>query len=394
MSEIIIAEQSTYEYAELSAKIFRMLDDLGLRQKIRPEDRVFLKVNLLSKKRPEDAVTTHPSVVRAVAEYVIASGAQPIIGDSPGGPFTEQALRGIYEATGMREVAERTGATLNYDTRGVEVRLTDYKALERIEMVQAILDADLVINLAKLKTHVMMTYTGAVKNLFGTVPGLTKASYHMKLQEPQLFANHLIDICEKIKPIISLIDGIEAMEGDGPSNGEKRALGFLLTGTNPYELDYYACVLAGIDPEKVATLVEARKRDKMNLERAEVRLCDRLFNDREAKEEIARLNLAPFKLPKPQSVNFLHGRVPAFMENFLVRQTKSKPIFIRKKCIGCRKCERSCPAKIIAVKDGKAGAALQNCISCFCCHELCPVDAIRIKTPLLAKLIFRNEEKK
>lgn len=388
MAKTIILENSSYEYPLVKENIYSLLDALGAKENIFPNAKVFLKVNLLSKKLPEDCVTTHPAVVRAVAEYVIEQGAQAIIGDSPGGPFTEAALRGIYQATGMHEVAILTHAMLNYDTDSVEVRLQEHKALERIEMVKAILDADLIINLAKLKTHVMMTYTGAVKNLYGTIPGLTKAAYHMKLQEPQHFANHLIDICQKVRPIFSIIDGIHAMEGDGPSNGKKRELGVLLGSADPYELDYVACTLTGIAPELVATHVEAIKRKILSPERIEVIYREQTFDIAHFTQEVQRIGILPFERPKPMSVNFLHGKVPRFLEEFLVKQTKSKPIFIQDKCIGCGKCVQSCPAKIIALIDRKAKPNLKQCISCFCCHELCPVDAVRIHVPFLARVIF------
>lgn len=340
---------------------------------------------------PEDAVTTHPYVVQAVAEYVIEHGAKAIIGDSPGAPFNEQILRGVYQSTGMHRASIDSGAELNFDFSVQEVRLEEHKALERIEMVKAVLDADVVINLAKLKTHVMMTYTGAVKNLFGTIPGLTKASYHMKLQSPQNFANHLIDICQKVKPQISIIDAVLAMEGDGPSNGIKRKLGYLLGSTNPYELDYVACKLAGIGTNKVAIHVESLSRQILKPEEIVVEFEEEEYGIVEFEEKISDFNIEPFKMPEPMSVNFLHGKVPKFLEDFLIRQTKSKPEFIEEKCIGCGKCVQSCPAKIITLKDKKAKPNLKNCISCFCCHELCPVDAINIKVPFLARVIFKEK---
>lgn len=393
MANVIIKANEHYEYEEVRNNIAFIMEKLGAASIIQPGQRVFLKANLLSKKLPEDAVTTHPSIVRAVAEYVLSLGASAIIGDSPGGPFTEQALRGIYQSTGMQQAAVLSGAQLNFDTSFVEVKLQEHEALERIEMVKAILDSDVVINLCKLKTHVMMTYTGAVKNLYGTIPGLTKAAYHMKLQEPQPFANHLIDICQKVKPQINLMDAVIAMEGDGPSNGEKRAFGYLLASTNPYALDYIACTMAGIDTNLVATQVEALRRNLLFPNEIRVDIDEEELNLDEFRDKVRLLDIQPFKLPEPMSVNFLHGKVPRFVEEFIVRQTKSKPIFLEDKCIGCSKCIQSCPAKIISLVNNKAKPNLKNCISCFCCHELCPVDAIDIHVPLLARVIFGERKR-
>ena len=394
MAKVVVLENRSYDYESVHSNIFMMLEELGARELIKKDMRVFLKANLLSKKLPEDAVTTHPSIVQAVAEYVRDQGAKAIIGDSPGGPFTEAALRGIYQSTGMQRAALHSGAELNFDTSVAEVRLEEHKALERIEMVRAIIESDLVIDLAKLKTHVMMTYTGAVKNLYGTIPGLTKAAYHMKLQEPQHFANHLIDICQRIKPAISIIDAVTAMEGDGPSNGMRRELGYLLGSTDPYELDYVACTLAGIDYNLVATNVEAIRRELLHPSEILVSIDNEELTVEGFLERVRELGIEPFLLPEPMSVNFLHGRVPKFIEDFLVKQTKSKPIFIRGKCIGCGKCVQSCPAQIIALQNKKAVPKLKGCISCFCCHELCPVDAIKIKVPLLARFVFGETNRK
>ncbi len=391
---VIVEKREDYDYEALRPKVFAVLDRLGAREMIGPGKRVFLKANLLSRKSPEEAVTTHPHVVRAAAEYVVSLGAQAIIGDSPGGLLTEAILKGVYQTTGMQEAALASGASLNYDIRAEEIKLEEHFALERIEMLKAVLEADVLINIAKLKTHVMMTYTGAVKNLYGTIPGLTKAAYHMKLQEPQPFANHLLDICEKLKPCLNIIDGITAMEGDGPSNGERRDFGYLLGGNSAYELDYVACMLAGIETAQVACHVEALKRNLLVPEQIKVEWNGEHLSFPAFRERLSALSLQPFKRPRPMSVNFLHGRIPAFLEKFLVRQTKSKPVFMADKCIGCGKCVRSCPAQIISLREKKAEADLQSCISCFCCHELCPADAIRIKVPLAARLLFGEGRKR
>lgn len=393
MAKITLRAVQDYDYPMVKNAIFSMLDQLEAKELIQKDQQVLIKANLLSKKKPEDGVTTHPMVIRAVCEYVIDQGAKAVIGDSPAGPFKVDSLQGIYAATGMLTAATQSGAELNYNVGYQTVTLKDYKTLERIELIDAVLEADVIIDVAKLKTHVMMTYTGAVKNLFGTVPGLTKASYHMKLQEPQHFANHLIDICQRVKPALSIIDGIVAMEGDGPSNGTKRKLGYLLGGQNPYELDYVACKLVGIEEEKVATIVESVKRGLLSKDQITGDFGDKEMNRLELEEKIRQLMIHPFQKPQVQSVNFLHGKIPRFLENFLIKHSKSKPVFVQSKCIGCGKCAQSCPAKIITIQNQKATTDLQGCISCFCCHEVCPVDAVEIKIPILAKVFFGEKVK-
>lgn len=399
MGEIIVKKCGDYDYQKVREKIYEILNQGEVALKIKPGMNVLLKANLLSKKTPEQCVTTNPQVIKAICEYVKECGGIPIIADSPAGPYNENSLKAVYAATGMARVAEETGALLNYDTSFENVKLKDAKTLDKIDIINPVLRAHMVISVAKLKTHVMMTYTGAVKNLYGVIPGLTKAAYHMKLQEPVNFANHLIDICEFVKPDFSIIDGIHAMEGDGPNSGEKVEFGYLLGGSNPYELDLVAAALIGMDKYDVATLLNSEKRGV--LKESEVTV---IVEDAESGEYIAldmlefieyvnMLEIRAFKKPRARSVNFLSGRVPAGIERFLVDKSKSKPFFIHEKCIGCGYCVRNCPAKIIHLENKKAVVDLNKCISCFCCHEVCPEHAVEIRVPLIAKLLFREKAK-
>lgn len=393
MSEVIIKCCEDYEYDTLYSKVHDMLDKSGL--EIKPGMNVLIKANLLAKKLPQQCVTTNPNVIRAVCQYIKDKKAVPIIADSPAGPFNENSLKAIYAATGMEEAALQTGAILNYDTSFSNVKLKDAKTLDKIDVINAVLNAHMIINVAKLKTHVMMTYTGAVKNLYGVIPGLTKASYHMKLQQPENFSNHLIDICEFVKPNFSIIDGIHAMEGDGPNSGEKVEFGYILGSTDPYSLDLTASEMIGIDEDEIATIVNSRKRRLIKEDDLEVLVeTDEgllTLDFQEFKSYIRNLGLKPFKKPKAQSVNFLSGKVPKFIERYIVDKSKSKPYFIEEKCIGCGHCVRNCPAKIIHLENKKAIVDIGKCISCFCCHEVCPKDAVEIRVPFIAKLLFREK---
>lgn len=394
MSEVIVKRCRDYD-SSLNAKIYDILDKAQL--DIKPGMNVLIKANLLSKKNPEQCVTTNPEVIKAVCSYVKSKQAIPTIADSPAGPFNENALKAIYLSTGMERAALETGAKLNYDTSFSNVKLSEATTLDKIDVINAVLNAHMIINVAKLKTHVMMTYTGAVKNLYGVIPGLTKASYHMKLQEPQNFANHLIDICEFVKPDFSIIDGVHAMEGDGPNSGEKVEFGFLFGSKDPYSLDLIASKMMGIDKSEIVILVNAEKRNLINEKKVSVLLDikeESLELDfHEFKSYIESLNLKPFKKPKVQSVNFLSGKVPKFIEKYLVDKSRAKPNFLLDKCIGCGHCVRNCPAKIIHLENKKAVVDISKCISCFCCHEVCPKHAVEIKVPLIAKLLFKENNK-
>jgi len=380
MDKVHIAKCDNYDYALVEKAVTECLDAVpGLREKLFDGARVLVKTNLLMRKNPEDAVTTHPAIIEAVVRYLQALNCVPIIGDSPGGPFNEWNLKGVYKAAGMTSVAEKTGCQLNYDTSVVEVHNEKAKLLKTMQIIKVADDVDFIISAAKLKTHGMMTYTGAVKNLFGVIPGIIKAEYHFKMNNTANFAEHLVDICEHVNPVVSIIDGIDCMEGDGPSAGTKKHVGVVLASSNPYALDLAASKIAGINSGLIPTIVAAEKRglasaDMNNIEISGVKLSD--------------IKVEPFVLPNSINVNFVGGRVPKFMERFVTSTFRPQPVFDHEKCVGCEDCKRSCPPDIIKMVNGKPVPDLDKCIRCFCCHELCPIKAVDIKKHWLHEKLF------
>ena len=371
MDIVSISRCESYEADSVKKAVYEVLDGIaGIRQKITEGSRVLVKTNLLMRKNPEDAVTTHPMVVEAIVRYLQELGCKVIVGDSPGGPFTEWSLKSVYKAAGMLEVAERTGCELNYDTSAVEISNPEAKRLKSMQIIKIAREVDFVVSAAKLKTHGMMTYTGAVKNLFGVIPGLTKADYHLRLNSVDNFADHLVDICEAVKPVFSIIDGIDGMEGNGPSAGEKRHVGLIMASESPYALDTVASGIIGMDPMIVPTIRAAKERTLFSGERKDIRING---------VQLSEINVEPFKLPSSVNVNFVGGRVPKFVEKFLLNNLRPRPEFNYALCVSCGDCKRSCPPGIIDMSSGKPVPDLSKCIRCFCCHELCPKKAVDIK---------------
>ena len=204
---------SSYEPDTVAEAIDRALSLLGgLDKYIKPGMRVFLKANLMRKSAPELCAVTHPAVVYAVAKRIAALGATVTVGDSPGGIFNQNILKGVYHTCGYTVLEEIDGVTLNYDCREVTVEAKDALKLKSFPMLAAIAEADVVVNVAKLKSHTLTVYSGAVKNLYGVIPGLKKAEYHFTFQDIDDFSDMLLDIAEHVSPTLHIIDGVFAME--------------------------------------------------------------------------------------------------------------------------------------------------------------------------------------
>lgn len=381
MNKVHIVRCKEYDYPMVEKAVAECFDaSPEVKDKLFNGAKVLVKANLLMRKNPDEAVTTNPVVIEAIVRYLQALGCQPIIGDSPGGPFNEWNLKGVYKAAGMVEVAEKTGCGLNYDTAVVEVHNANAKLLKTMQIIKIVQDVDFVISAAKLKTHGMMTYTGAVKNLFGVIPGIIKADYHLKMNNTENFAEHLVDICEYVNPVFSIIDAIDGMEGDGPSSGIKRHVGLLMSSSNPHALDVAASKVAGINQALIPTIVVAESRGLVSSDYKKLGISG---------VDIDEIKIEPFILPNSINVNFVGGRVPKFMEKFVINAFRSQPVFNHEKCIGCGDCKRSCPPDVIKMENGKPVPDLNKCIRCFCCHELCPVKAVDIKKHWLHDKIFK-----
>jgi len=380
MTVVAAKECYSYQADELSEKLDSLLDELGgLDSFISAGDRVLLKTNLLMGKSPEAAVTTNPEFIRALAKKVKALGAEVVIADSPGGPFNEKLLKRSYKKSGLYQLAAEEELELNYNT---DSKKHDYKAgkiNKSFQLADYLEAADLVINLPKLKTHGLTMYTGAVKNIFGCIPGVLKAEYHLRMQSVYDFSRMLNDLAGLVAPELTIMDAVVGMEGEGPSNGKPKEFNYLLASTSPYYLDLAAVRLMGIKAEEKVPSIKAALTDQIiKKENLELR-GDQLV----APSEV--------EIPKIEKENnLLDAKLPDFLSDFLEKILRPKPVFKEDKCVGCRTCAENCPPEAITMVDNFPEVELETCIRCFCCQELCPYDAVEIKYPLLAKLFFSN----
>ena len=358
----------------------------GMGRFVRPGERIVLKANLLRAAPPESAICTHPAVVEAVAKLVKEAGGTPVICDSPGGALhKEPVLRGLYEKTGMAAAAAASGAELALDSSTRTVSLPEGRVLRQAELIAPVAEADGVIDLCKMKTHVLMSMTGAVKNLFGVIPGLSKVGYHATHPDQETFADVLLDLAGYVRPRLSLMDGILAMEGDGPgSSGTPRRAGLLLAAENPLALDTAAGALMNLPRRDNPVLLAAERRGLAPSRIEDVELVG---------GTVEGLRMADYRLPgstKASLMDFL-GPLARPAERFCKKVLSQTPRIDEALCVGCGICARSCPGRAIdlSVPGKKARIRPKACIHCYCCHELCPQRAVELRQSWLGRVLTK-----
>jgi len=333
-------------------------------------DRVLVKVNLLMKRTPDRATTTHPAVARAIVHAIQKAGGIAILCDSPGGPYTRGMLAGVYEDCGMKKIAEETGCVLNNDFSVMTKAFPEGFAARKLDLLGVLDQVDKVITVGKLKTHGLTTMTGCVKNLFGVIPGTVKVEYHARYQDVRLFSDMLLDICAAVKPCFAILDAVIGMEGEGPSGGKPRLIGALVGGENAHAVDVVGARLIGLEPSQVTTLAAAERHGVL----PEVELTG---------DAIESLIKQDFDIPMKQRSSSLVRLI-----NMLPQAFRPRPVFTHRKCDGCGVCMRACPAKAISMNDKRRPQVdLSTCIRCYCCQELCPKTDIEVKrNPIIALL--------
>ena len=371
MDRIVLARCDDYEISRVRAAIAQLLEPLGgMGAFVKPGERILLKPNMLSAKSPEQAVTTHPTVVQVVAELVREAGGRALIGDSPGiGSFQR-----VAERSGIARAATESGAELiEFNTT---VDLPGSGTFRRVTLARAYWEADKIINLPKLKTHEMMTMTCAVKNLFGAVVGAEKAGWHLKAgASREQFARLLLEIYLLKKPVLNIVDAIVAMEGNGPGSGDPLQVGALIAGINPVALDMVAGRLAGIPAELLHVEREARRMGLVGTSWEEIEISGEALDSFPSK---------PFRLPSGLDVQF---GLPKFISTILKRQLTSFPVADRQRCVLCGICRDACPPVAIEIKNSALTVDQGRCIRCWCCRELCPHDAMLVRRSLILKIV-------
>ena len=369
MTNVAAVKADSYDTQVVEQAVQELLAELGsMKQFIKPGDKVLLKPNLVEGVHPDKAVTTHPEVVRAMIRQVQAAGGTALVGDSPGVASTERAAA----KAGIAEVCQQEGATLVPFEDSVEVNVPEGRTVKRLAVARPVLEADKIISLAKMKTHTFMGITGAVKNLFGCIVGTNKAQFHLRMQRRSDFAAMLIDIDSLVKPVLYIVDGITAMEGNGPRNGNPRPGGVILGGRNGYAVDLIMGRMMGFNSEALPVASRA--------------LTLGLTPPLHGIEVTGSGSSLQMKFKEPYNLESLDGRVPRWLVDFSQNQLTARPV-IAPHCAGCRRCAEHCPPQAITMADNKAHIDYTRCIRCYCCQELCPHNAVELKNGFLLKVV-------
>lgn len=382
MNDVSIVACASYEEEQVRTALLEALEAIGGLDWVKEGMRIVIKANLVSFMKPESAATTHPVMLSQLTKILKEKGAEVILGDSPGGLYSAAYVGRVYKAAGMHEV-EKAGALLNDDYSTAEGKYPEGKVLHSLTYTGYLDKADAIINFCKLKTHGMMGMSAAVKNMFGTIPGIVKPEYHYRFPSHEDFAHMLVDLNEYFKPRLCLCDAVEGMEGNGPTMGKPRHVGALLASNSPYALDLVAADLMGLDKENIPTLMAAFERG----------LAPDSVDKLTVYGDYASFRVKNFKnIATKGSIEFSKDSQRFFgraVRMFTAGALRSVPKLQKKTCVGCGVCAGICPAKALKIEKGKAVIDRSLCIRCFCCQEFCPKGAMRVKRPLIAKMLTK-----
>ncbi len=375
-SKVAIVRCGSYNTEEVRKAVSRGLELMGGAESfVKQGEKILLKVNLLVGEVPEKCVTTHPAVFRAVAEMFAAKGAIVQYGDSPGFGTPLAAAK----KSGIADVAKELKIEEADFKEGREVFFEQGNQNKSFYIANGVLDADGLISLPKMKTHALERFTGAIKNQFGCVVGIRKGEFHVKLPDATDFARMLVDLNSFVKPRLYIMDGIMAMEGNGPRGGTPRAMNVLLFSTDPVALDATASRMINLNPQYVPTTLVGGQTGAGTFNEEEIEIVGDALKDFICMD--FNVERTPVKTVKKSGVN-------TFLKNRLI----AKPVIIEDKCTQCGTCVHSCPVAGKAVNwlnGDKTKAPVydyKKCIRCYCCQEMCPESAIVLKEPMIIKV--------
>ena len=366
MTKVAITRCEYYDTGKVYEAVKRSVDLIGgIEAFVKPGMKVLLKPNLLSARVPEDAVDTHPEIVRAVIRLVKSAGGAPYIGDSPGGYGSN--IDEVFEKSGMKRIAEEEDIRLE--------RFTASRFVSGIPIARQIFDSDRIISISKFKTHSITILTAAIKNMFGAVVGLYKAECHSLSPKEEDFSKIMAKVYSIAKPHLTILDGITAMEGDGPSSGVSRKMNLVMAGEDAVAIDSCLAKIMGLAPLDILVTKEAYEAKLGEADLSKIEVLGGDLNSFIAKD---------FKLPQTTPLKYL----PKSFISSVASLIKFKPYIDTVVCRRCNLCKITCPVNCIEIEKDYCSIDYKKCVRCLCCHEVCPYRAISIKRNILTKMVW------
>jgi uncharacterized protein (DUF362 family)/Pyruvate/2-oxoacid:ferredoxin oxidoreductase delta subunit len=369
MAKISLIKCGSYNSDEIKKAVGRALELLGgMSAFVKPGQKVLIKPNMLSHHHPDKAITTHPVFLETVIEQVKSAGGIPMIGDSPIG--SARHIEEYWKVTGFEEVCRRQGVQLvAFEKSGISKREINGRSYH---LASPVTEADVIINLPKLKSHSLTLLTCAVKNMYGSVPGLNKSMYHREAPLPMDFSRLLLDIYCLAKPRLNIVDAVIGMDGNGPSSGDPKPIGMIMAGEDGVAIDCLAAHLMGAKPMKVPTNLLARKLKLGETDLKKIETVGDIF-------EVSK----DFKWPPTWFFRF----VPPFLAKQAAKLFRIRPAIDPAKCVNCGACVESCPTSAIFSSEPVPAFNYKLCINCLCCQEICPQHAVYRHRSLIAKMV-------
>ena len=375
-SKVVLLPCKEYDEEKIYMLLKQGLDFLGGLENLIPKDtKILLKPNLLKKAEVEKAVITHPVVVGAFARILRENGYEHIVlADSCGHGTTQAVIRG----TGMDMYLEKYHIPAIDYSEGVKTAYPQGIQAKEFILPKELLEQDCVISLSKMKTHALERITGAVKNSYGFIYGFHKAKGHTQYPSADSFARMLIDLNKCVAPKLYVMDGIVAMEGNGPGSGDPVPMNVLLMSTDPVALDSVFSRLVYLKPEMVPTNYHGEKMGLGTWKEEEITLLtpDGKISMAEA---VKKYGNSDFHVDRTEVRKNIWTRMAGALKIF-----QKKPYIEADKCVRCGICVQSCPVpgKAVDFRKGKGKLPVydyRKCIRCFCCQEMCPKKAIKVK---------------
>ena len=351
LEDVAIVECSSYEQKEVDEAVKKALNLLNF--EFNKGSRILIKPNIVGCfPRNQIAITTNPNLIEAVCKILKKKKCRIFIGDSP---FTNPEC--AFNESGISKLKKYGKLVIFEREKLVKIRDDKAKVLKNFEIAKIVKDADLVINMPKLKTHTLTRYTGAIKNLYGVIPGGLKQRLHNHAQGEKKFSKMLVDIYQNIKPELTIMDAVIGMDKEGPSAGTPRKVNLILASRNGVSLDIAATRMIGFKPKAIYMIKEAVKR----------KLANYKFNF------VGMEKLPEINFRKPTS-SIIHKT-----RKLLGKLFKEKPIVVdRVRCARCGLCAKHCPGKAIKL-NMYPEINKKKCIRCFCCIEICPQHALSLE---------------